>query len=37
MRLYWSFFESGKSKADAKDYGNVIHPCMLQMTGTIDR
>lgn len=30
MDLYWSYFESEADKSKAKEYGNVIHPCMIR-------
>ena len=29
MTLFWEFFESRSTKEDAKNYGNVIHPPMI--------
>ena len=29
MKLFWEYFESGCTKEDAKNYGNVIHQPML--------
>ena len=29
MELFWNFWESGSSKGSAKNYGNVIHPPMI--------
>jgi hypothetical protein len=30
MKKYWAFRDSGVSKEKAREYGNVIHPCIVE-------